>query len=48
MRKLQPCKIKGIKNSKKQTTKRYKGQFPNILKNSFYVPLMLLKSKDDL
>jgi len=29
MRKLQPRKIKGIKNSKKQTTKRYKGQFPN-------------------
>jgi hypothetical protein len=29
MRKLQPLKIKGVKNSKKQTTKHYKGWFLN-------------------
>jgi hypothetical protein len=28
-KKLQPSKVEGVKNSKKQATKHYKGQFPN-------------------
>jgi len=33
---------------KKQTTEHYKGQFPNTQKNSLYVTLLLIESKDDL
>jgi len=44
LKKLWPFKIKGVKTSKKQTTKYYKGQFPNTKKN----PCMLLKLKNDL
>jgi hypothetical protein len=29
MRKLWPHKVKGVKNSKEQTTEHYKSQFPN-------------------
>jgi hypothetical protein len=39
MRKLRPPKVKGVKNSKKQTTKHYKGWFSNTQKfpcMSFY------------
>jgi len=38
LKKLWPFKIKGVKNSKKQTTKCYKGRFPNTHKN----PRMLI------
>jgi hypothetical protein len=38
MRKLKSSKVKGIKSLKKQTTKHYKGQFPNTQK----IPCMLL------
>jgi hypothetical protein len=50
MRKLQPPKVKGVKNSKNQTTKHYKGRFSNIkfLFIYFNVALFLLESKDDL
>jgi hypothetical protein len=48
MRKLWPPKVKGAKNSKKQITEHYKGQFSNTSKNSLYVALLLLEFKDDL
>jgi hypothetical protein len=40
MRKLWPPKVKGVKNSKNQTTKHYKGRFSNI--QFFLKKLMLL------
>jgi hypothetical protein len=36
MRKLQPPKVKGAKNSRNQTSEHYKGG-PKHLKNSLYV-----------
>jgi hypothetical protein len=46
LKKLQPPKIEGVKNSKKQETIQcYKGQFPNTQNIIF---LLLLKFKDDL
>jgi hypothetical protein len=47
MRKLQPLIIKGVKNSKK-TIEHYKRLIPKHPKNSYYIALLLLKSKDDL
>jgi hypothetical protein len=44
MKRLQPPKVKGIKNSNQQTTKHYKGKFPNTQTISCMV---LLKFKDD-
>jgi len=38
MRKLQPPKVKGVKNSKNQATQHYQNQFLNTQKN----PCMLL------
>jgi hypothetical protein len=37
MRKLKLPKVKGFKNSNKQTTKHYKSRFPNTQNNSFFV-----------
>jgi hypothetical protein len=48
MRKLWPPKVKGIMNSKKQTTKHYKGQFANTQKYIFYIALLLLEFIGDL
>jgi hypothetical protein len=45
MKKLQPSKVKGVKNSKEQTTKHYKGQFPNT-QTIFY--MLLLEFQYDL
>jgi hypothetical protein len=45
MRKLQPPKVKGVKNSKKQITEHFKGWFPYTQK----IPYMFLfEFKDDL
>jgi len=47
MRKLQPPKVKGIKNTKKQTSNNTKADFWTA--NFFYnVTLLLLEVKDDL
>ncbi len=51
MRKLWPFKVKGVKNSKNQTPKHYKGQFSNIQFILFYfynVALLLLEFKNYL
>ncbi len=48
MRKLQPPKVKGVKNSKKQTTEHYQSQFLNTQKKSLYVAALLLEFIDDL
>ncbi len=46
MRKLQPTKIKGVKNSLKQTTKHYKCRFLNT--KNIFLALLLLEFEDDL
>ncbi len=43
LRKLQPPKIEGVKNSKRKTTKHYKDRFLNTQKNSFYVCFVVIK-----
>jgi hypothetical protein len=48
MRKLQPPKVKGVKNSKKQTMGTLPKPVPKNPKNSLYVALLLLELKDDL
>jgi hypothetical protein len=45
---FQSPKVEGVKNSKKQTIERYKGQFLKNPKNSSYVVLLLVEFKDDL
>jgi hypothetical protein len=47
-RKLWPPKIKRVKNSNKQITRHYKGQFPKTQKTILYVAMLLLEFKDDL
>jgi len=47
MRKLWAPKVKGVKNSKKQTIEHYKGWFLNTQNILLYVVLLLLKFKDD-
>jgi hypothetical protein len=48
LRKLRPPKVEGVRNSKKQTTKHYKGQFLKPPKITLYVVLLLLKFLNDL
>jgi hypothetical protein len=45
MRKLQPLKVKGVKNLKKQTTKHYKGRFLNTQKFPFMMLCCYQSSK---
>ncbi len=45
MKRLQPPKVKGLKNSKQQTTKCYTGQFSN---THTICCMLLLEFKDDL
>jgi hypothetical protein len=48
MKNLCPPKVKGVKNSKKQTIEDFKGQFLNTQKVPFYVALLLLRFIHDL
>jgi len=48
MRKLQPPQVERVKNSKKQTTKHYKGRLTNTQNNSVSVALLLLEINNDL